>query len=38
LADADPLEFVRRIAVARILMPASVVRLSAGREAMSDEL
>ncbi|HZW34884.1 MAG TPA: biotin synthase BioB [Isosphaeraceae bacterium] len=41
LADAepvDPLEFVRTIAVARILMPASVVRLSAGREAMSDEL
>jgi biotin synthase len=34
----DPLEFVRTIAVARILMPASVVRLSAGREAMSDEL
>jgi biotin synthase len=41
LADAepvDPLEFVRTIAVARILMPRSVVRLSAGREAMSDEL
>ena len=41
LADAaglDPLEFVRSIAVARILMPASHVRLSAGRENMSDEL
>jgi biotin synthase len=34
----DPFEFVRTIAVARILMPASMVRLSAGREAMSDEL
>jgi len=29
--DLDPLEFVRTIAVARIMMPASVVRLSAGR-------
>jgi biotin synthase len=41
LADAappDPFEFVRTIAVARILMPASYVRLSAGREGMSDEL
>jgi len=34
----DPLEFVRTIAVARILMPASRVRLSAGREDMSEEL
>jgi biotin synthase len=34
----DPLDFVRTIAVARILMPRSVVRLSAGRESMSDEL
>jgi biotin synthase len=33
----DPLEFVRTIAVARITMPASVIRLSAGREDMSDE-
>jgi biotin synthase len=33
----DPLEFVRTIAVARIAMPASMVRLSAGREEMSDE-
>jgi biotin synthase len=40
LADAprlDPIEFVRTIAVARITMPKSVVRLSAGREDMSDE-
>ena len=36
--DLDPFEFVRAIAVARILMPASHVRLSAGRENMSDEL
>ncbi|NIM71523.1 MAG: biotin synthase BioB [Xanthomonadales bacterium] len=34
----DPLEFVRTIAVARLMMPASVVRLSAGRTDMSDEL
>jgi len=33
----DALEFVRTVAVARIAMPRSVVRLSAGREAMSDE-
>jgi biotin synthase len=33
----DPLDFVRTIAVARICMPASVVRLSAGRENMNDE-
>ena len=32
-----PLDFVRTIAVARITMPASVVRLSAGREDMSEE-
>ena len=32
----DHLEFVRTIAVARITMPTSMVRLSAGREAMSD--
>lgn len=36
--DLDPLEFVRTIAVARILMPQSYVRLSAGRENMSDEM
>jgi biotin synthase len=32
----DPIEFVRTIAVARILMPSSYVRLSAGRQQMSD--
>ncbi|MBD9377538.1 biotin synthase BioB [Pseudoxanthomonas sp. PXM04] len=37
-AELDPFEFVRTIAVARIVMPRSMVRLSAGREAMSDEL
>lgn len=36
--DLDPLEFVRTIAVARIVMPKSRVRLSAGRESMSDEM
>ena len=36
--DIEPLEFVRTLAVARILMPASYVRLSAGRTDMSDEL
>jgi biotin synthase len=36
--ELDPIEFVRTVAVARILMPASMVRLSAGRETMSDEL
>ncbi len=37
-ASLDPFEFVRTVAVARILMPRSVVRLSAGRESMSDEM
>ncbi len=37
-SELDPFEFVRTVAVARILMPASMVRLSAGRESMSDEL
>jgi biotin synthase len=37
-ADVDPFDFVRTIAVARLLMPASHVRLSAGREGMSDEV
>jgi biotin synthase len=36
--EIDGLEFVRTIAVARITMPLSTVRLSAGRETMSDEL
>ncbi len=34
----DPLDFVRTIAVARIVLPKSYVRLSAGRAQMSDEL
>lgn len=41
LADqppVDPIDFVRTIALARILMPQSHVRLSAGRTEMSDEL
>ena len=41
LADAeslDPLEFVRTVAAAKIMMPASVIRLSAGREQMTDEM
>jgi len=41
LADApplDPFEFARTIACARITMPTSMVRLSAGRQQMSDEL
>lgn len=41
LADAapvDPIDFVRMIATARIMMPRSHVRLSAGRTAMSDEM
>ena len=40
LGDSDPvhpIEFARIIAVARIMMPKSYVRLSAGRETMSDE-
>jgi biotin synthase len=36
--ELDPIEFVRTIAVARIMMPASVVRLSAGRTGMSEEM
>ncbi|MGV2980590.1 biotin synthase BioB [Camelimonas sp. ID_303_24] len=34
----DPVSFVRTVATARIMMPESVVRLSAGRTAMSDEM
>jgi biotin synthase len=37
VAKLDPLEFVRVIAVARLLMPRSHVRLSAGRSEMSEE-
>ncbi len=35
--DGDPIELVRTVAAARITMPRSVVRLSAGREEMSEE-
>jgi biotin synthase len=35
--DLDPFEFIRTIAVARIMMPKSVVRLSAGREEMNEQ-
>src|SRR5690606_11153462 len=38
VADLDPFDFVRTIAVARILMPRSHVRLSAGREQMNDQM
>ena len=38
VADLDNFEFVRTIAVARILMPESFVRLSAGRQEMNDEM
>jgi biotin synthase len=38
VADLDHFEFVRTIAVARILMPKSFVRLSAGRQEMNDEM
>jgi biotin synthase len=34
----DPFEFIRTIATARILMPQSIIRLSAGRAFMSDEM
>ncbi|MBI4273308.1 MAG: biotin synthase BioB, partial [Rhizobiales bacterium] len=37
-ATLDPLDFVRTIAVARMTMPRSMVRLSAGREDMTDEM
>lgn len=35
--DVDPFDFIRTIAIARIMMPASYVRLSAGREQMSEQ-
>lgn len=38
LDDLDTFEFIRTIAISRITMPGSHVRLSAGREAMSDEM
>ena len=36
--DVDPIDFIRCLAVARIMMPKSHVRLSAGRETMTDEM
>lgn len=36
--DLDPFDFIRSIAVARIMMPASHVRLSAGREEMNEQM
>lgn len=38
LDDLDPFDFIRTVAVARIIMPASHVRLSAGREEMNDQM
>ena len=38
LEDIDPFDFIRTIAVARVLMPKAYVRLSAGRETMNDQL
>ncbi|EMD1716316.1 MULTISPECIES: biotin synthase BioB [Providencia] len=35
--DVDPFDFIRTIAVARIMMPTSYVRLSAGREYMNEQ-
>jgi biotin synthase len=36
--DLEPFEFIRTIAVARIMMPQSFVRLSAGRESMNEQM
>ncbi|RUP37323.1 MAG: biotin synthase BioB [Acinetobacter sp.] len=36
--EVDPFDFVKTIALARILMPKAYIRLSAGREQMSDEI
>jgi biotin synthase len=36
--EVDPFDFIKTIALARILMPKSYIRLSAGREQMSDEM
>jgi biotin synthase len=38
VAELDPLEFIRAIATARLLMPQSYVRLSAGRTDMDDTM
>jgi len=37
VANLDPFEFIRTIAVARIMMPKTKVRLSAGREEMNEQ-
>jgi biotin synthase len=37
IENLDPFEFIRTIAVARIMMPKSKVRLSAGREEMNEQ-
>jgi len=37
LEKLDPFEFIRTVAIARIMMPKSCVRLSAGRDAMNDQ-
>ena len=37
-ADLDPFEFIRTFAVARLMMPKSYVRLSAGREDMNEQM
>jgi biotin synthase len=37
-AELETFEFVRTLAVARLMMPRSMLRLSAGRESMSEEL
>ncbi|WP_253958459.1 biotin synthase BioB [Rhizobium sp. WYJ-E13] len=37
-SPVDPIEFIRIIALARLMMPSSSVRLTAGRTAMSDEM
>ncbi len=37
-SEVDPIDFIRTIALSRIMMPKSYVRLSAGREQMSDEM
>ncbi len=36
--DVEPFDFVRLIALARIMMPKSAVRLSAGREKMNEQM
>jgi biotin synthase len=38
VAEIDPFDFVRILALAPILMPRSIIRISAGREAIADEL